>query len=589
MSIGGSVARPEPGKDGVLDLDERLGALPESPRWRAFIDAHRRSYTRLVRAVFSARALVSALLLLLAVTGGPFVGASRAAAVGFLGVLLLIELSLTALSSRLKSLEEAVRLSLALGLALQVGVAYALVGVSFIAYALPLYSSVITAALLVSRRGALISASVCSVLLAVIAVVTYFVADGARPPPLLGEGALALLKVRRPALAWNLVGLAASLHAVAALSGALPIRMTREAIVSEEILSRLREGIVVIDSAGRVAYINPEATRLFGWDGVPSIMGESFPQVLRRGVDRRVLEVLTAGADIHGEIEWPLQGGGTLAIEAKTSVLRDALGRTRGVVGIFNDTTAKKKVALYEQRLERLRSLGEMAVGIAHEIRNPLASIRGAMQELARRAFAEEDDRLLASIVLRESDRLDGILDSFMQYARMKPPEPRPADLVSLLEEVAVLMRVREDAAGVSIRVEADPRPLPVAMDLDQIKQVFTNLCVNALQALGGEGSLSIAARLATLRAPTGDGGERLFEDRPAAEVTVTDDGPGIKEAARAKLFTPFFSTKQGGTGLGLALAQKIVDAHGGDLACESRPGAGATFRVLLPLGAEEP
>lgn len=220
-------------------------------------------------------------------------------------------------------------------------------------------------------------------------------------------------------------------------------------------------------------------------------------------------------------------------------------------------------------RADRLATIGELAAGAAHEIRNPLTSIKSSLQYLESRCREETEKRLLG-VALRETDRIDETLAALLSFSRPTEIRKEPCDLVELLEESAALVSLQARAKGVEVRTSFPPVPIVVEADGPQLKQVFLNVFLNAVQAMEAGGTLAVEA----LRAGSG---------RPL--VRVTDTGPGIPEEALEKVFDPFFTTKKGGTGLGLSICYTIVKAHGGEIEIRSRPGEGTTVLVSLPAG----
>ena len=305
-------------------------------------------------------------------------------------------------------------------------------------------------------------------------------------------------------------------------------------------------------------------------------------------------------------------------MDVKTTVLRDGRNRVRGVIGVFADATQKRLIAEMETRLARLEGTEEMALGIAHEIRNPLASIRGAVQELVRTGDTRwtDDDRKLASIVHRESDRLDKIVGEFLGFARTRPPERHPQDVARLVEDAALLVAQRDDAKAFDVRTEVTGGPFIALVDAGQLRQVLLNVAINGLEAMKKhEPAIASAAAAAAASSPSTPSGARprpargrlqllvrpaelparsalpsggsLVAARASVEVSVDDDGPGVPPDQRAKVFMPFFTTKKTGLGLGLAIVQKIVRDHGGDVRCEASPTGGARMRIVLPLAED--
>lgn len=227
------------------------------------------------------------------------------------------------------------------------------------------------------------------------------------------------------------------------------------------------------------------------------------------------------------------------------------------------------------ERSRRLADLGTLAAGLAHEIRNPLASMTGSIELLRGCVGAGEDERRLMEIVLREAERLNGLVSQFLAFARPAQPQRRHTNLASLLDETLAVFRNDPQAAGV--KLDASLGPAFAHCDPDQLRQVAWNLLANAAQAVAA-------------RHPAG-GGTIHVRTRQAgrdAVVEFEDDGAGMDEEELGRIFLPFFTTKPGGTGLGLATVQRIVDAHGGSVRVASAKGKGSRFTITLPVAGAE-
>jgi signal transduction histidine kinase len=228
-----------------------------------------------------------------------------------------------------------------------------------------------------------------------------------------------------------------------------------------------------------------------------------------------------------------------------------------------------------EQRLirsERLAAIGRMAAHIAHEVRNPLASIGLNAELLEEELASSPEGARLSRAIQGEVDRLTALTEEYLRFARLPSPKLERHDLGAVL--AALLEFIGEEVAlrGVTVRAEVPPGLPALDLDENQLRQAFLNLCRNAVEALGAGGTLSI----------------RAVPGPEAVEVTIADTGPGIAAEHRARIFEPFFSTKEHGTGLGLALTQHIVTAHGGTIEVESEVGRGTTFRLRLPRPAPD-
>jgi signal transduction histidine kinase len=241
---------------------------------------------------------------------------------------------------------------------------------------------------------------------------------------------------------------------------------------------------------------------------------------------------------------------------------------------------------------ERLAEVGAMTGGLAHEIKNPLSTIGLNAQLLAegvQELPIEEDDkgRLTRRVgaLKREVDRLRGILTDFLQYAGQLRLEPKPADLNEIVGELADFFLPQAEKQGVRLRVDLAPGPLRANLDTPHIKQAVLNLMLNAVQAMapgsGGTGVPPVQNSAKELILRTNRGPDR--DKRPSVALQVIDTGPGIDEKTRARMFEPYFTTKSGGTGLGLPTARRIIEGHEGRLDVHTEPGRGTDFVVSFP------
>jgi signal transduction histidine kinase len=246
--------------------------------------------------------------------------------------------------------------------------------------------------------------------------------------------------------------------------------------------------------------------------------------------------------------------------------------------------TALENSKLYEKIRERdrLAALGEMAAGLAHEIRNPLGAIKGAAQCLDPKRLPGEEGEFL-EVIVEEVNRLNGVVSAFLDYARPLKQTFGPTDLNEVVTRTVRLIQ-NEMPPGIELKVEQEESLPRVDADAEQLKQVLINLVQNAMQAMADTGG---AITVKTVRP------DRFTDFRSAGdsfvELHVTDTGPGIPQEQQQHIFVPFYTTKQKGTGLGLAICQRIVKNHGGTLSVQSKPGEGATFIIRLPAPPSEP
>jgi signal transduction histidine kinase len=236
---------------------------------------------------------------------------------------------------------------------------------------------------------------------------------------------------------------------------------------------------------------------------------------------------------------------------------------------IKNTTAALRKTEAQLIRSEKLAALGQLAAGIAQEIRNPLTSINILIHSLRESLPSKNAHREDLKVIEEEIDRINEIVDQFLRFARPSPPLLEKAEASSIFEETLQLLRPQIERQRISVRKNFKSLP-PIAIDKEQMKQVALNLLLNAIQAMPEGGRLKVSGKI-----PTGNQWIML---------TIQDSGIGVPSKDMDRLFDPFFSTKEGGIGLGLSIAHRIIDQHHGRIEVESTPGKGTLFTIMLPL-----
>lgn len=326
------------------------------------------------------------------------------------------------------------------------------------------------------------------------------------------------------------------------------------------VMDGVAAGVVAIDREARVLMANPAACA--------AVEG------LAVGADWRALAPESPALRIIAGEGGPLRGershGGRI-LAARASALRDAAGELAGAVEVFEDITELRRLAEQAARADRLKQLGEMAAGVAHEIRNPLNGIEGFASLLLADLPPGDRRRRYAELIIAGVRDLNRTVTSLLEYTRPRRLDRRPHDPLALLHAVAEVAARDAEAERVAIAVAGSWDGPPPAFDAAQMKQVLLNLVRNAIEAIAG--------------AERGGGRVQLSaEPAPGALVfTVDDDGPGVPPEERDRLFTPFHTTKAHGTGLGLAVSYAIVQLHGGSISVDDSPLGGARFRCLLP------
>lgn len=503
---------------------------------------------------------------------------------GLLGFYLFAALALLVTYPQWRARRLVLKAQILLDLAIQALLIWGTGGALSIFSAL-LLVTLVSATSVVSRRGAFVLAT-CAAGLLVSA--TLGTALGALPPG--SPDRLAGFPTGRDrALLWShLAGSVMAFYAASALGARFSHGLRSVQGIHSEILENMAEGLIAVDSKGIVCQANREARKLVSFPEPgrrPSSVSLDalfpFPDhaELRRAFEsgqRRTLVAVLEGPD-----------GRKRPVEVKVSSANGEGEGPRYRIAILSDLTLKREIEAAERRIQKLEELQVMAFGIAHEIRNPLASIRGCVQEISRLREDDPGTAAYAEIVLRESDRLDGMLEDFLRYARMGPLDLSPLELGEVVEEAVFLLRSRSDFGGREVVLERPSSRFRIFGHRNSLIQVFLNLGLNALEATRPEdGRISFAIRESPA-SPSAPRRAGELEAAPGVEVTVADNGVGVPDAERSHLFTPFFSTKPAGGGLGLCLVERIVRDHLGTVDFSTEVGSGSVFRVWFPALGE--
>ncbi len=347
------------------------------------------------------------------------------------------------------------------------------------------------------------------------------------------------------------------------------------------IVGSLRNGVIAFHRDGTLALMNDEAYRIFALTRRPGDIGRPFPEVLQqRPAVIRVLSAAFEMSHLPNRAELRLKDLNRV-IGYTLSQVKDASGQALGAVMFFKDLTQVEQLEERERLRDRLASLGEMAAGIAHELKNPLAGIE-VMAGLLRRQVADSvDAQSLLADIISEAKLANAIVVQMLEFVRPVRLQVEQTDIAQVLHQAITLAESKAPRGAVTVAVDV-PADLPmIAGDYHQLCQVFTNLVANAFEALNTAGHLTIRAMVTT---PDEDPAFPSAQPPiPLVLVDVDDDGPGIRAELIDRIFDPFFTTKPQGSGLGLAIVSKIVDAHDGRIDVTSS-SAGTRFRVTLPV-----
>jgi two-component system, NtrC family, nitrogen regulation sensor histidine kinase GlnL len=352
----------------------------------------------------------------------------------------------------------------------------------------------------------------------------------------------------------------------------------------EAVLVGLPDAVIAVDPALRVVFWNAAAEVLTA-RSARRAQGRLVKEVFapNASVVSRLAETLATG-ESRSEADGIIEGtdGRAVPVSLLTAPLFARDGTVEAAVAVLRDLSRIRQLENEVRRGETLAAAGRMAVGVAHEIRNPLGAIRGAVQLLARELGPDPRLAEYTDVLLKEVDRVNRIIETLLDLGRPVQLRRVPLNLHQILERVILLTEESARAAGVSVVRRYDPSLPPILGDEDRLLQVFHNLVGNAVDAMKRSGRLTLTTRV-SLNPLYGKmdlgGGQRTM-----VEVAMTDEGGGIPEAARARIFDPFFTTKERGLGLGLAICHRILEEHRGAIHVESAEGRGTTVTCFLPI-----
>ncbi|MGB8346969.1 MAG: ATP-binding protein [Ktedonobacteraceae bacterium] len=359
--------------------------------------------------------------------------------------------------------------------------------------------------------------------------------------------------------------------------------------LKELILESVPGGLLTVDLNGRITTFNRAAATMLGYHSYEAL-GQPLQNILRLPVPLEKMLESRRGfpASLESQVVVTVDAAEhELALDVSVVPLLDEPGQRVGLLAAFTDITAIQRLEEEKRRLDRLATLGEMAANVAHEVRNPLASIKTSVHmlrdDLASSApnLASVQESLV--IVQHEVERLDATVRDLLQFARPRQLHRVPSDLVALSEYV--LRVIQPQCTEASVVVHRVYHDLPLTLvDVGQMEQVLLNLYTNALQAMPDGGILTVACQVAQEAAATPTPGETSERSGGSIEIVVNDTGSGIAPDHLGRIFQPFFTTKAHGSGLGLPITRRLVEDHGGQLRVESHLGYGSTFTVHLPL-----
>ncbi len=348
----------------------------------------------------------------------------------------------------------------------------------------------------------------------------------------------------------------------------------------KNVAQSMSSGLLTTDLKGHITSFNRAAEDITGYF-FEDVKGKIWHEIFNLEEIRSVfskLEMLRIPFRFEGN--YVKKDGAKLALGITISSLKNESGDTTGAIGIFQDLTKIKEMEDDIKKKEKLAMVGELAAGMAHEIRNPLASLSGSMQILKSESSLSGENKKLLEIALRETEKLNRIISDFLTYARPTPLNKKRCDINRLLNDTVTLLRnSREYQKKIKIAANLEGKRLVTEVDPNQMSQVFWNLSINAVQAMSDGGELIIASKKRVKKGRSyGD------SDKDYIEITFKDTGNGINPVVKDKIFYPFFTTKDKGSGLGLAIVHRIIEDHKGEIKVESKLNEGSRFIIHLPF-----
>ncbi len=332
-----------------------------------------------------------------------------------------------------------------------------------------------------------------------------------------------------------------------------------------EVVENIPSGLFIADTQGKISFINRMGLKILNIpldQCIGKSVNEIFPFLMPPFITGRV----------DGQVK--KQDGTIQYIGMTLSYYKNSNDEIKGYIGTFQDVTAIVEMEQEMKRREKLSAIGELAASIAHEIRNPLASIKSSFEMLQQTELPEEARTKLMKIAIREMDRLNSIITDFLIYSRPKPPEKRHFCLSSIVKDILQTFMPSSQNIIVKTQIEDD---IYIFADEEKVRQLLWNLLKNAKEAIEEKDTSTGEIKVILTR-----------ESSSKVKIIVSDNGAGMSEETIEKIFFPFFSTKEKGTGLGLSVVDRIVQEHNGKITVESTPDRGTAFTIILPLDSND-
>jgi len=343
--------------------------------------------------------------------------------------------------------------------------------------------------------------------------------------------------------------------------------LSRIRAFSENLVAHVPIGLLAFDKDRHITSLNETAASLLRLTPERS-MGNRVDAVIPEGLAKIIDLIMMEGGVIEREIECEMAGGSVIPLEVIATQFMEDDDRSPGYIVLFRDLTEIQHLRQEIDRSRRLASIGRLAAGVAHEIRNPLSSIKGFATYFRERYRDVPEDEKTADIMVQEVDRLNRVISQLLEFARPMNIQLQSVALIPFIQRSLTMVASQASDRNITIVSDLPPEGANLSIDPDRISQVLLNLYLNAFDAMEGGGTLSV---------------KLAVHDEKRVKIEISDTGHGIEAKDMEKIFDPYFTTKSSGTGLGLAIVHRIVEAHGGEIRVQSETGQGTTVSVILP------
>ena len=352
--------------------------------------------------------------------------------------------------------------------------------------------------------------------------------------------------------------------------------------IYEDLVDSIEDGIVVFNPSGNIIVFNQMAERILGLSKSKAMQAAGEEVLGNNGHILEQLRKTSSTGQVFADHDTHVikKTGEILQVSLITSPVIGGDGLQEGTSLLIRDISRVKVLEEDIRRADSLASLGILAAGLAHEIKNPLGGIRGAAQLLQMELEEKEDLTEFTSLIVRETDRVSGLIEELLDFANPKSLTLAEVNIHEVLDAVVALFSRSDEGKNIAYTTEYDPSIPSLIGDSEKLGQVVLNIVKNGCEAMGGQGTLTLVTRIASdyhLHESKGTRSKMMALD-------ISDEGGGISDEDMKMLFTPFFTKKRGGTGLGLAVSHRIIREHGGSIKVKSKEGEGTIFSLLLPL-----